>query len=1160
MKLKAFKIWLYLLPLVAIIGVLLFVQSTNNQTELQQQHIRSIASLSKDIQLALPDYLRRVDALLLRQGFIDTQGNPLQEKAAQIQEIRKGFQPQVSNLRFVEKHSLPKIEVTLDSITVLVKNQPVMIPPPYDETFKSAVIGNSRFTGPKTSTSILVMDIEIPIRDLFDKLLANDFIFEKFYLTNSKGIVMYPEESIGNKLFEPKVLIQDTTGLTHAGITFSKIILDGNEYHAYANPIYLGPNRLFFVGLYDSDYFLKVGLRINYNLLSSLLLILILLIASIPILAIVKMGRGDTLTQGRIIQVGISLMTIAVVVGFSLSFSKNRPIPSRLVVGDIQASRDTLLANLIPHHSLLKIWRDPEGILPQEETNELIKVNYETGYVNQIMYFSKNGTKPLWINFDTGTSFVYLKDRAYIKYFYQDKKSPTYLDSHYSRGTGLLETVIAYQDPISPSSDIHAVTFSLDLDSATTNSYRILLIKEDGKVIFKSKKVESSISNLSESVSPDKWKEVSSLLKNNREINDRTPLHVPLYLNGHQYQAIFRRIDSMEFDKALWQVFLVNANIYHAFSALSSLEGVIFLVFYFAFFLLTLFAQWSTRTGSNSKGFKSFLFEWLVPNEKNQPRLVFLMVGYLIFCIVLFGIFKNTHLNPVSTLALLTFSSLNISFINLASAQVATIRVEKKITTELLVLLAILIFTFILISLAFEGLLPGLSVLLITSFLIILGWSILRPKKAEIPFLNYFKSSKNTLSAYLVFWFFLIGFLPGYLIQSKTQQFETTIWNQSQVSTNEPSELLMEFEKVRRDLMAGLSDPFDSKIQDFIAPNQKVLQGAWVGTTTNLSSNPLIYLGFFLLVLATYLVVRWIQNSIFFDLKPEPDTSPVLEESANFICCINSNQIPEPEPDTITVDLKFETLEVGLFDQTKNYRLINFHCLENPMAIVKPISQIKTAGRRLTIYSGALWKNIYHAIKSERERSIFSELFSDFKFSVIEIKDVEKGPMRNEEEVLARLKRNKAFYSNIWSDLCFEEKLVCNSYAKEGFFNPARKDTMLDLAQKGIIVPKANSVLQDGWIEWRLFSPAFRQYILTHSSEEEAASFGAYENKHGNVRTIQTAVISFVLICIALVGIFDKTFFNEAYTYLTGGLGVLGTLYSFLNQGFAGLRGSKKEG
>ncbi|GAA0879221.1 hypothetical protein GCM10009119_21890 [Algoriphagus jejuensis] len=48
-------------------------------------------------------------------------------------------------------------------------------------------------------------------------------------------------------------------------------------------------------------------------------------------------------------------------------------------------------------------------------------------------------------------------------------------------------------------------------------------------------------------------------------------------------------------------------------------------------------------------------------------------------------------------------------------------------------------------------------------------------------------------------------------------------------------------------------------------------------------------------------------------------------------------------------------------------------------------------------------------------------MFSDFKFSVIKIKDVIKGPFRNEDEVLAQLKRNNAFWTNIWSELCFVE-------------------------------------------------------------------------------------------------------------------------------------------
>lgn len=1161
MKLKAFKIWLFLLPIVGIIGILLFVQSTNNLKELEQQHIRSISSLSKDIQVALPDYLKRVDAHLLREGFLSSPNPIVSENAKKVMGILAGFKPQVTNLRFVEPENLPKLEFILDSTQVKVRNQPVTIPDRYKKDFEIAVKNNERFVGNVTSTSVLLMDLDIPISELFGKLIANDFIFEKFYLTNSKGTIIFPKESVGNLLFEPKPLSQDTTGI-HSGITFSTIILDGNKFKAYANPIYLGPNRLYFVGLYDINYFQTVGLRINFNLLSTLLFTLILLIASVPILAVVKMGRGDKMTQSRIIQVGLSLMTIAVMMGFMLSFSKNRPIPEKILKSQIQSAADNLKSNLNQFEPYSKYWNDPFGVNIPYATNELIQIDYPSGFVKKMSFHLKNGMGPQFIQFEDNPSFIYLQDRDYFKYYNQKEPKPTFffLDSHYSRGSGELESVIAYKDTTSKSLDVGAVTFSLKIDSTLNQNHRILLIKEDGKVLFKSKKVESLVSNLSESISPNKWKEVSSLIKNNRELPESTFLHVPLYLNGHQYDAIFRRIKTSNYDQVLWQVFLVNTNLFHAFSALTTLEGIIFLSFYFFFFLFTLFAQWSTRTGSSNKGFKSFLFEWLVPNEKNRPRLNYLMLSYLVIFIVLSLILGSQNLNPISTLALLIFTSLNISLVNLATAQVAEMRSTHRVSSELIVLMAIYLAVFIVVVSVFSSLFLGMIILFVFSILIVVGWAILQPRRSKWKFLNLIKSAKSTLCAYLVLWFFLIGFLPGYLIQSKTQQFESVIWNHSEPPMGDIDPEVESYELVRRNMMVAISDPFDPKIQNFIAADQHVIQEAWDGTTTSFSTNPIWYFAFAFLVLITYLIIRWIQNSIFFNLKPSAKNKPDPENSARYICCINSMQIPEPESSTVVIDFKFQTFSEEIISPTVNYRFVNFHCVENPNDLIQTISRIRKGGKSLTIYSGTLWKTLYSQLKTDRERSLFSEVFADFKFSGIEIEDIEKGPLKNEEEVLARLKRNKGFYANIWSDLSFEEKLVCDSYAKEGFFNPARKDIMSDLAQKGIIVPKSNLEASDDWVEWRLFSSVFRLYILKHSTEEDEASFSAYEKKHGNVKTIQTAVISFVLICVALVGIIDKTFFNEAYAYLTGGLGIMGTLYSFLNQGFAGFKWSKKEG
>ena len=106
MKLRTFKIWLFLLLLVGVLRVLLFVQSTNNRKELEQQHIRSIASLSKDIPAALAAYLVRVDTYILSKAFGELDGD-LGQNARDVQAYLSGFEPEILSLWFVEKSNLP---------------------------------------------------------------------------------------------------------------------------------------------------------------------------------------------------------------------------------------------------------------------------------------------------------------------------------------------------------------------------------------------------------------------------------------------------------------------------------------------------------------------------------------------------------------------------------------------------------------------------------------------------------------------------------------------------------------------------------------------------------------------------------------------------------------------------------------------------------------------------------------------------------------------------------------------------------------------------------------------------------------------------------------------------------------------------------------------
>lgn len=222
------------------------------------------------------------------------------------------------------------------------------------------------------------------------------------------------------------------------------------------------------------------------------------------------------------------------------------------------------------------------------------------------------------------------------------------------------------------------------------------------------------------------------------------------------------------------------------------------------------------------------------------------------------------------------------------------------------------------------------------------------------------------------------------------------------------------------------------------------------------------------------------------------------------------------------------------------------------MELTKILEKIKKMGGSVTFYCGTLWKQLYATLQSDREKTFFSEAFSDFSFSVKEIHDPYSLGIYSEEGSLSQVKLKNAFYANIWSELSLEEKLVCYYYAEAGLFNPAKESTLIDLAKKGIIRENPESRQEGRWREWRLFSPIFRQFILSTTSEEEVQLFEDYEKKNDKVTVVRTAAISFDLYRDGR-DFFDRAFFNEAYAYLTGGLGILGTFYSMFNQVISGL-------
>src|SRR5690606_29671342 len=189
----------------------------------------------------------------------------------------------------------------------------------------------------------------------------------------------------------------------------------------------------------------------------------------------------------------------------------------------------------------------------------------------------------------------------------------------------------------------------------------------------------------------------------------------------------------------------------------------------------------------------------------------------------------------------------------------------------------------------------------------------------------------------------------------------------------------------------------------------------------------------------------------------------------------------------------------------------------------------KNKDATVIITSGQPWKELFNKVSDPTNKLAYSELFSEFNFHTYPILRKPSHFWLDEEQIMDELRREKAYYINLWLELSFDERMVCYSFAQEGFFNISRNDTLIELAEKGIIHPKLEEISlkhsQHTWHDWEFFSPVFRKLVLTETSQLEKRAFKDFEQKNGNKKTIQISIVSFVLICIALIGIFDKNFF-----------------------------------
>jgi hypothetical protein len=1208
---KTVKIWLILLPIILVIGVLLYMQSFNNQKELENQLIRSVEASKNDIVRALSDYYTRVDAHFIRLAYAEAAnanagGEKSKEEARKVSQIIK------MDLNYFNPRLLDADSIFDDSLRfkngLIRKNGLIINLENLDSDFEFQSLREAfeiNSTEEEDLKKSFVVDLEIPISELLRKQETNK-IFDHFFITFKDGTTLYPPEEAGIKLFLPQDVEIDTSQVTHSGTHVLKINYSQKSSRGYVTPIPMENQRLYAVGLISEDTYQSVGMRLDFGKLSMLILFLLILIALIPILGVMNLSSGDNLTQSKVTQVGISLLCLTIIIGYSISQFRNESNPveeQKPIVDELEKGLSDTLG--IYKNTLEKLRSYSHLDTLKANFNEVIAFK-PTGYAEKI-YFRNVETGTKLIDFTGVHSATDLRQREYFT-FYEDKtkQKVTFLDSHYSRSDGQLESVISRnfdQDfPKSELKGINSITFKFKADSTLSKQYRFLLMKKDGKILLKSDKISSPIAKLQEGINSEKWRELSSLMENNAYSDSQ--MITSLYLNGNSYTGILKRLKKPEFDENIWLFFLVNENVSHAFASLSSAESISLLSFYFLSLLLSLFIQKYSKRSVDKQGTKAFLYSWLEPNSHNLPRLNYLTIAYLFYAAGLILTYYWADITHIDMLLLLIYSSFLISFVNLSTSinsltfdDFTEFRVQRYSMRSIILAGVTLVIFFFIVIWNFQIVLPTISLTVLASG-IIAGWFLIFKPKA-----TFEKTPKSiTLPAFLGVWFVVIGFLPGYFLQSKTQIYEQILWDtpapKTYIEGDKPDSYYKAYEIERRKFLTWISDPFDQKIENFIAPSQQVFKMAMDRGAMNrpiftrFASNVLIIITLLILFI---LFINIIQQIIFYPFFSLTQKSIDFSTSKLFLCCSKSEVLT----DLIKKNIKGAKMQIiNLLDAdisnkdlidlgNTHFHLQNIHCLKNQLDIIPILNVLIDMNKSIIISSGKNWNELFILIKEIDDQVIYAETFTEFEFHMIPINlqsfkaepNVNKHVLIHQAENEDKMQLRIAQFADIWSELNFQEKLICYSFSLERFLNKSRKNGIQELIRKGILIKaKAPSISEDvtensientleaeemdntsEWRKYEFFSRLFQTYILIHVSKEEIKSFKDFESKHGNSKMIQISAVSFVLICFALISIFDKTFLNEIYAYLTGTLGLLGSLYTILNRGFSGFKFGKSE-
>ncbi len=1150
MKSRAIVIWVVSIFVLGMMGALLFNQSNRNQEQLDQQASRNILLVREGLfhsEEALKTEVRSYITYQLILSSKTYSGLECKKNAAEQQNrdaTKFKFEIQNTSPSIGEEtifgNSLKLQGFSLDqSIKELIqetdKEIPEIIKEYLDDDACRVWLPKDKYSELNNSLLAAIVPYEIWFKDWMD----NKSFYDYLVLVTDSSKILYPDELKGTYILEQDKSLSST--FPRGNVNKFETHLTSEEYQGYITRLKNGNQNIWVAGLKKKSDLVRAAFRVDYNLLTVIILILVLLFLSLPIISFLDLSKGDVLTMGKVYRIGVSLLLVFISFGWSIGYFSQKPVAlhsEKPISDSIKQSLDNSFT-----YAVRQLKKTDSRTSDKIELHELLTADKKGDVTNlQTDLYS--------IKADSlDYSFINISHRRYFQYFFKNSdknQKELYLERIFSQKDGKPEQIISMK---STSEEIGVITFNLQDKIKLSSERRFLLVKSEGEVIYSSNKFEFLFPNIKPALSSEKWDEFQSIIKNNKSDLDQE-WQLGVHLNGQEYLALISRfsLDSQEED--LWYIYLVNKNVYHAQAGIVSLESLFWILVYLL--VLVIIAGFQRLFKKRGHGnWQRFSYQWLFPQQNSGGKYCrgVKFFGYLIILYVGFAAFLTVF------------------------------NFELSLLQNLILCLLI----------------PMISVVWMTS--------IIKPKAPHYS-RTKFNAYPLFIFCWLMAIGFLPAYWITHVIYSYEQKVWISSLEQDTKELSEGSGARSSAYLTQRSkAFIGVVDAFDPQLKNFIFPNYKEFVDALGNIKFKLFESFRSRLGVAPALLAMLLIVgisfglyfllRLLLTRIYWldlELKGENAFASIVHKDFSktkklklFLCGCDSSEIRY----WIHSNMRVNKAEIAFFDCAekeisfpkhglhlegkKIFLIENLHCLPDlgqKFLEILPKYLSECSSIHLIISSGIAWRKLAGNLSSSNQKIKLSELMSGFYFEYVPLRcerdcDGIYDNNFDERELEILLKKGglffdkkdkyqrvllqrygKAYFYNIWSELSLEEQAICYSFSKEGFLNYTNNDEVTELCQKGVIVRDSSSG------KLHLFSQTFRYFILANTSEMMLSSIQSYQKSNSNSGNTQWAILSFLLVAIGLLAYFERTFLTEIQALVTSASGVVSLLFNEIRKYF----------